>query len=297
MIQIQGLSKSYGKKMVLDDFSLTIKSGSIFGLIGINGAGKSTLLRLMSGILKPEGGTIIVDGQKVFDNEVVKKDIFFLPDEPFYTHSMTGRQMADFYKAFYNFDNDIFERYVAAYKLCLKTAIRTFSKGMKRRLFVCIAFACVPKYLLLDEVFDGLDPAARLIFKRGLIDTLERTGGTAVLASHSLRELQDICDSYGLIDGQRLASSGDVADAIEKICKFQIAFNRVVTRDELGFDVTSFESTGKIIKITIAGEREDCLAKINSLNPLVVDEIAVDLEEFFISEVESYETQSSGGAR
>ena len=283
MIEVKNLTKSYGKVPALEDFNLKIPDGSIFGLVGINGAGKSTLLRLLAGVLRQDAGEILIDGEKIYNNEKKKKDILFLPDEPFYALGVNGEHVANLYKTFYNFDDNVFKDCVSAYGLSLTTPIRTFSKGMKRRLFVSLAFASQPKYLLLDEVFDGLDPAARLVFKRGLIDLIARTKGTAVIASHSLRELEDICDGYGLIDGKKVSSSGVLADALEKLFKFQIAFGKEVSRAELGFECLSFESSGKIIKIVFQGNKEENLEKLSKLDPLIVEEMAVDFEEFFIS--------------
>jgi len=286
MIEIKNMTKCYGKVPALLNFNLKIPNGSIFGLVGINGAGKSTLLRVLSGVFQADVGEVLFDGENVFENEKKKKEIFFLPDEPHYTPLMNGHNMAELYRTFYPFDEKIFTDYIRAYQLDLRAPLRSFSKGMKRRLFVCLAFASSPKYLLLDEVFDGLDPAARLVFKRGLIDTMERTGGTAVIASHSLRELEDICDSFGLIDGKRIVDSGSLSGSLEKIFKFQVAFSHPVSRVELGFECLSYESSGRIVKIVVRGDKEMYLNRINALKPLVVDEMPVDFEEFFISGIQ-----------
>ena len=280
---------------MLDNLNLTIPTGSIFGLIGINGAGKTTLLRILAGVFRQEQGSLMLEGKPVFEYEETKRKILFLPDEPFFTANSTGNSLAELYKTFYPFDQNVFLHYASEYKLDLKAPVRTFSKGMKRRLFVCLAFASSPKYLLLDEVFDGLDPAARLVFKRGLIDTLERTGGTAIIASHSLRELQDICDSYGLIDGQQILDSGTIDGAVQNLYKFHIAFNRIVKESDINLKCMSYESSGKIIKIVVKGDKDYIMQKINELNPLVVDEVAVDFEEYFISEVNANANNSIGG--
>jgi len=284
MIEIKNVTKKYGKTVALQDFNLNIPDGSVFGLVGINGAGKSTLLRLLSGVFRADAGKILIDGENIFENEKKKKENFFLPDEPYYASGTDGTKLAELYKTFYDFNDNIFNEYVGAYNLDLTVPLRSFSKGMRRRLFVCLAFASSAKYLLLDEAFDGLDPAARLVFKRGLIKTITRNGGTAVIASHSLRELEDICDSYGLIDGKKIADSGVLSDALEKVFKFQLAFDRPVAKEELGFDCLSYESSGRIVRITVRGDKEEYLAEIAALKPLIADEIPVDFEEFFISE-------------
>ncbi len=292
MIEVRNLTKKYGQKPALEGFNLTIPSGSIFGLIGVNGAGKSTFLRLLSGVFRPDEGEILIDGQPVYENEKVKKDILFLPDELLYSPGLNGKRLKELYKTFYPFDDSIFKNYLDIFKLDPSAPLRSFSKGMRRQMFVCIAFASQPKYWFLDEVFDGLDPNARLVFKRGLIESVTRTGGTAVLASHSLRELEDISDEFGLIDGKKILNSGDISKALETVCKFQIAFDRTVTEADLGFNCMSFEASGRVIKIVVKGDKTEYLKKINTLNPLIIDEITVDLEEFFLSEIQGAEKEN-----
>ena len=192
MIEVKGLKKGYDKKAVLVDMNLRVQSGAVFGLVGINGAGKSTLLRTLAGVLKADAGEVLFDGEKVYENVAVKREIFFLPDDPYYDTNVTAEGLADLYRAFYEFDEAVFDGFVTEFSLEKNKPIRNFSKGMKRQVFVALALACRPKYLLLDEAFDGLDPLARLIFKRGLIELVEEKGSTVVISSHSLRELEDI---------------------------------------------------------------------------------------------------------
>lgn len=284
MIDVIGLSKSYGKNNVLQSVGLSVGDGDIFGLIGINGAGKSTLLRLLSGVLKADEGKILIDGEDVYENERIKQKIFFLPDDPFYTVNLTGKQQAAFYRNFYDFDDEVFRSYTEKFSLSAEKPIRNFSKGMKRQMFISLAFACRPKYLFLDEVFDGLDPLARLEFKRGLID-LQEKGTTIVIASHSLRELEDICDSFALLDGHSVKAYGKIDGALSTLSKYQLVFERNVERSELPFDCIHFERTGRVVKIVVRGDAEEVRAKIDAMKPLIVDEIPMDFEDYFIYEV------------
>ena len=180
MIEIKNLSKSYGDKLVLKNLSIKIEDGKIFGLVGINGAGKSTLLRLISGIFEANTGSILVDGEEIYDNENKKKDIFFLPDEPYYGINTTPLNLIDLYQEFYDFNKQEYLNYLEIFKLPLNKKMHTFSKGMKRQVFVSLALAIKPKYLLLDEAFDGLDPLARLTFKRAIIDLVEEKQTTII---------------------------------------------------------------------------------------------------------------------
>ena len=283
MIEIQGLKKSYGTKLVLDGVHLTVPDGAKFGLVGINGAGKSTLLRLIADVLRPDEGVILLDGESVTGNAKKREELFFLPDDPYYASGTTIAKLIDLYRTFYPFDRALFDKYASAFGLQLLTPIRNFSKGMKRQAFAALALACRPRYLLLDEAFDGLDPLARLELKRGLI---EQEDCTVLISSHSLRELEDICSGFALLDGGTIADAGDIHDALGKVHKFQFALEREVRREDIPFECLSFEAEGRVAKIIVRGEPEYILRMLEALHPLFVEEIAVDFEELFLCEVQ-----------
>ena len=282
MLEIRGLKKSYGKKPVLAGVDLTVPDGAVFGLVGINGAGKTTLLRLIADVLRPDGGEILLDGVSVTGNAAKRRELFFLPDEPYFAGGTTVSALAGLYKTFYNFDDEVFKRYVDIFKTETNVPIRNFSKGMKRQAFVALALACNPRYLLLDEAFDGLDPLARLEFKRGLI---ELEDSTVIISSHSLRELEDICSGFALLDGGSIADAGDITDALGKVHKFQIALSRHVTREDIPLDCLSFEAEGRVARFIVRCDREEVVRRLSALSPLFIEEIAVDFEELFICEV------------
>ena len=283
MIEIQGLKKSYGTKLVLDGVHLTVPDGAKFGLVGINGAGKSTLLRLIADVLRPDEGSILLDGECVTGNAKKREELFFLPDDPYYASGTTVAKLIDLYRTFYPFDRALFDKYASIFGLQLLTHIRNFSKGMKRQAFAALALACRPRYLLLDEAFDGLDPLARLELKRGLI---EQEDCTVLISSHSLRELEDICSGFALLDGGTIADAGDIHDALGKVHKFQFALEREVRREDIPFECLSFEAEGRVAKIIVRGEAEYILRMLEALHPLFVEEIAVDFEELFLCEVQ-----------
>ena len=288
MIEIKNLIKGYEKgKPVLSNLSVTIPDATVFGLVGINGAGKSTLLRVLAGVMKADGGQVCVDGENVYENERVKQGMFFLPDDPFYTANVTAEGLAEMYQAVYNMDKKVFEEKLASFALDPKKPIRNFSKGMKRQVFVALALAIAPKYLLLDEAFDGLDPLARLTFKKCIVELVEEKGTTVVISSHSLRELEDICDSYGILDHGAITCSGELESDLNKVHKFQAAFQGAVKVEELGFACLSFEQTGKVVRFITKADTEEVLQKLARLDPIFVEEIEVDFEEMFIGEVQA----------
>lgn len=284
MIEIKGLGKSYGPKKVLEKVNLTVPDASVFGLVGINGAGKTTLLRMMADVLRPDEGTVEYDGENIAGNAKKRKELFFLPDDPYYAAGTTVEKLVELYKSFYSFDDELFSRYEKLFSLERRTPVRNFSKGMKRQAFAALALACRPKYLLLDEAFDGLDPLARLELKRGII-SLE--GTTAVISSHSLRELEDICSGFALLDGGAVADAGDLSETLERVHKFQAAFEEPVLRERFPFECLSFESEGRVVRFVVRGGREEIVSALKALSPIFVEEIKVDFEELFLCEVKS----------
>lgn len=287
MIEIKGLSYNIGDKQILSDINLELCDGSVMGLVGINGAGKTTLLRLISGVYTANRGEILIDGVSTRD-ERARESLFFLPDDPYYTAYTTGNSLFEMYKTFYPaISREIFLSHMKTFKLDEKKPIRNFSKGMKRQLFVALALAVRPKYLLLDEAFDGLDPLARLSFKKAINTAVEEEGMSVIISSHSLRELEDFCDSYALIDKMTVTSSGDIAERINSFCKFQLAFTEEF--EDSIFDslpYVSLEKSGRFVRIVLRGEAREMLDALEKLNPVVVEEMPMDFEELFIHEVE-----------
>lgn len=294
MIEIRHLSHTLGKNVILDDVNLTIPDSTVMGLVGINGAGKTTLLRLMSGVYLPDKGRIFYDGDREPSDEKTRQDIFFLPDDPYYTMNATGKSMREMYKIFYpRFDNTVYWRFLEEYGLDEKKPIRTFSKGMRRQLYIAIALAAKPKYLLLDEAFDGLDPLARKSFREAINKYVDEEDTTVIISSHSLRELEDFCDMYALIDAKTVSSSGDIADRVSRLCKFQLAFIGAIPETALrALPSVSLDIQGRFVRIIMEGERDECAAMLKALSPAVIDEMPMNFEEAFIHEVDR-----KGGAR
>ena len=257
------------------------------GLVGINGAGKTTLLRLISGVYRPALGEVLIDGVNNKE-ESTREGLFFLPDDPYFTSHTTGKSLFEMYKVFYpGIDKEVFARHMALFKLDEKKPIRNFSKGMRRQLFVALALAVKPKYLLLDEAFDGLDPLARLAFKKAVNEAVEETGMGVLISSHSLRELEDFCDSYALIDKTTVSSSGDIAERVNSFCKFQLAFSEEKGEDIFkNLPVVALEKSGRFFRVVLSGDAEKMHAELEGLSPLIVEQMDMDFEEMFIHEVE-----------
>lgn len=289
MISIEGLSHSFGTNVVLQNVHLEIGDQKVLGLVGINGAGKSTLLRLISGVYRPQSGSVLYDGKDPMD-AVSREDLFLLPDDPYFNGQTTCQSLLKMYKVFYpKLDESVFKEIIDDFKLPEKKAIRTFSKGMRRQAFIALAFAVAPKYLLLDEAFDGLDPLARKKFKERLAIMVKEKGSTVIISSHSLKELEDFCDEFVMIDEHQLISSGKVLEKTMDFSKFQIAFEEVPEKDAFwacGLDIKSFKTVGRVVTIVVAGDSEKAEEELKKLNPLIVDKLDVNFEEAFIGDID-----------
>ena len=288
MITIEHLKKCFGSYVVFENVSLSIDQGSIFGLVGINGAGKSTLLRCISGVYASEEGKILLDGEVVYDNSKVKENIMFVPDEPFASVYTKGTDLESTYSSYYpSFDRGLFNELLNDFQIDKNKRISTFSKGMKRRLYLALAFAVKPKILLLDEAFDGLDPAVRLKVKKILIKAVEEDKMTTIISSHALRELEDICDSYAILDNKHIISSGMLGENVNACFKVQMAFQEVKNKNDFAYlNPISCEIAGRVVTLVIRGKREDYQALLEKNNPLFIDDLELNFEDFFISNVE-----------
>lgn len=288
MLEIQDLCKNFGSKNVLNQVNITIEEGTVFGLVGINGAGKSTLLRCISGVYYPDGGAIRFNGEDTYYNEEVRKDIFFVSDDAYFPSNSTIKSMRTFYESFYDLDEIAYQKYLKLFKLNENAQTSSFSKGMKRQSILLFALAIRPKLLLLDECFDGLDPLVRLTFKKALVDLLEDNSITVIISSHNLKELEDICDSFGILENGQINTYGDLLESKENITKYQLAFHEAKGKEDFSeFDLMSYKKEGKVYTLVIKGNKEEVEKRLEAYEPILLNELPVNFEELFIYEVES----------
>lgn len=285
MLEIKNVTKAFKDKSVLDDVSLNIDHGSIFGLVGVNGAGKSTLLRSVAGIYSLDDGLVLFEGLDTHIDVEIRKRIFLVSDDPYYPYGSSIKSLKMFYKSFYDFDEEVYQKYLNLFKLSETDNISNFSKGMKRQALLLIALACKPELLLLDEAFDGLDPIVRVHIKNALSDLIEDNNSLIIISSHNLKELEDICDSYGILENGHIETYGDLLESKANINKYQLAFKEEVDIELFkDFDVLYKNMEGRIITLVIKGNREDVSKKLEALNPLILDVLNVNFEELFIYE-------------
>lgn len=288
MLKIEHLNKNFKTKEVLKDLNLEVHDGSIFGLVGINGAGKSTLLRLIAGVYEPEGGTITLNGRDTWKDPEVRSDIAFVSDEQYYPLGCTIQSLKLLYESMYNFDEDAWHKYMEMFDLEPGMSVTNLSKGMKRRVSLLYALSIHPKLILLDEAYDGLEPLARLHFKQALTDLIEDENISVVISSHNLKELEDICDSFGILEDGHIISYGDLLESRELINKYQVVFRTEHTKEDFkDFDILHFEQEGRVCKLVIRGSEEEVTAKLDQMDPVLMDVLQTNFEELFIYELES----------
>lgn len=288
MLEIEGLTKRFGKKAALDHMTCHIENGSIFGLVGSNGSGKSTLLRTIARIYQPDGGTVKWNGMPTFEHVACKGSMFFVPDFPYFFYQATIYRMADFYKKLYpGWDPARFEELCGLFPLEKDLRISSMSKGMQRQAALILALSTRPELLLLDEVFDGLDPVVRQLLKRLLAQEVGERGMTIVIASHNLRELEDLCDHVGLLHKGGVVFERELDELKLGIHKIQAAYMPELPADALeGLDVVKQDKRGSLYSFVIRGQREEILEKLNALGPVFIEALPLTLEEVFISEME-----------
>lgn len=289
MIEFQKVSKSFDAVKAIDNISAVVEEGHVFGLIGTNGAGKSTLMRLLCGIFKPDEGRIIVDGEPVYDNPAAKAKLFYISDEQYFFRSGTPKDMLRFYQTYYaGYDAGKWKELMGKFGLETGRKINTFSKGMKKQLSVICGICANTKYLLCDETFDGLDPVMRQAVKSLFVKEIDERGLTPVIASHNLRELEDICEYVGLLHKGGILFEKDLDEMKLNIHKIQciVREEEQLSRIKDGLEVVTMDNRGALYTLTVRGKREDVESCMEQQNLIFYELLPLSLEEIFISETE-----------
>lgn len=295
MIEIKDLSLTFKNAdedhEALKAVTLDIPEGCIYGFVGSNGAGKSTLLRVISGIYRPDSGSVTIDGKAVYDQPQAKENIFFVSDETVQFSRLSVNDLKGFFKLTYpRFDEEVFDELVTKLDLPRKKPLSQFSKGMKRQAIVAAALASRTKYILLDEAFDGLDPAMRRLIRTMIVDDIFDRGATLIVSSHNVTEIGDLCDKAMLLHKGEVIFAKDIDDVREGFEKVQIALPEgELDRSAIenaGVEVLSFRNLGRVSTVVAKGEKADITAKLSAISPAVLELVPLTLEEIFIYEME-----------
>ena len=281
MLELKNVTKTFGKFKAIDDLSMTIPKGAVYGLVGPNGAGKSTAIRLMTGVYRPDCGQITMEGQSVYENPDVKTRICSIPDEIFFFPSASLEEMHRYYRGLYpQFDDELFKKLYDIFQLPSKGQMRRFSKGMQKQAAFQLSICTRPDLLVLDEPVDGLDPVMRRQVCSLILSDVAQHGTTVLISSHNLRELEDICDHVGIMDHGKILLERSLADMQGSTVKLQI-----VGDTPAGLNVLHESASGRLKTLVVRGTAAEVTAKAQAVGAAYFDVLPLSLEEIFIYEL------------
>ena len=281
MLELKNVTKTFGALKALDDLTMTVPKGSVYGLVGPNGAGKSTAIRHALGVYRPDSGSITLNGKPIYENPEVKNRICSIPDDVFYFPSATMGDMKSYYKGMYpQFDEALFDKLYEAFQLPKNSPIRRFSKGMQKQAAFHLSICTHPELLILDEPVDGLDPVMRRQVWSLLLSEVAQRETTVLVSSHNLRELEDICDHVGIMDHGRMLLERSLADMQGSTHKLQIVGNV-----PLDLQILHESNSGRLKTLVVRGDAEEIAQKVKATEPAYFDVLPLSLEEIFIYEL------------
>ncbi len=291
MIRVRDLCKSFGSQSVLKNLELNVNKGSVYGLVGPNGAGKTTLIKHLAGIYRPDKGIITVCGEKMGEGADIKNKMFYIPDEMYFYSQYSIDETAHFYSAFYpSWSWKRYNQLKEAFPIDTGRRIVKLSKGMQKQVAFWLGISSMPQLMLMDEPVDGLDPVMRRQVWNLLLQDVAEREMTVLVSSHNLRELEDVCDSIGIMQDKKIIIEKNLDDLKTNIHKLQVAFP-----DNVGdglpagyfkdFEILSHSENGSIHLFIIKGDRDKILAEIARRNPTILDVLPLSLEEVFIYEL------------
>ncbi len=286
MIEVKNVTKTFEGFHALDDISLTIPNGSVYGLVGPNGAGKTTLIKHLQGIYRQDKGTIEVDGAPIWENPAVKSRLVSIPDDLYYNSQTTIEDMRNFYKGIYpRFSKERFDKLQNVFEIDPHKQIRKLSKGMQKQVWFWITLSCMPEYLILDEPVDGLDPMMRRNVWSLVLNDVSEHELTVMVSSHNLRELEDVCDNVGIMDHGKMVLERSLEQLQDNIVKLQLVFPDWITEIPNDIEYMHAEKIGRVVTLIIRKNAEEATAMVQKYDPLFVDAIPLTLEEIFIYEL------------
>ena len=288
MIQVKNLTKKFDSFVALDNLSLDVKKGSIYGLVGPNGAGKTTLMKAITGIYRVDNGEVIIDDENVYENVKIKDRVIYISDELYFFNNFSIKQMRDLYRLVYSrWSDERFNKLSEVFNIDIKRNANKLSKGMKKQVAFWLAMSAQPDVLILDEPLDGIDPVMRKKILNIIMQDVSERETTIMISSHNLRELEDICDHVGILNNGKLVLQRKLDDMKSETHKVQLAFKDWVFPIELEekFNILNKSQLGQVYSVILNGEKEKIEKEINQYKPLVFDMIPLTLEEIFIYEL------------
>ena len=289
MIEIKSVTKKYGSHTAIEDINLTVNDSSVLGLAGFNGSGKTTLLNVCAGVYKADNGAVYLDGEDSFNNDNNRLSLFYVSDTAWFPAGSTIKSAAKFYANYFpGFDFSVLEKVCEIFGINVSAPIRSLSKGMTKQAILAIAFAAKPKYLLIDETFDGLDPHKKEILRKLLLEYMNETEASVIISSHDLSEISGVCDHIAIINGKNLVLNCAIEDISEHFRKVKIMFAHPVTESKFsGINHRNLKLSGRMATLLVYGNTEKEIEKLEKLNPESMETELLTLEEVFSIETEA----------
>lgn len=286
MINVKNVTKKFADFTVLNNINFQIDDSSIYGLVGYNGAGKTTLLKICAGIYQADEGLVEIDGENVFDNPIARAKVFFLPDEISFGINNNLERLKNFYKGYYpDFSEKVFYKLTGIMGLDTRKNLSSFSKGMQKQAQIIIAMSTMPKYLILDEVFDGIDPQKKDICKKLFVEYMAETGCSIIMSSHNLQDVAGICDHVAMINGSRLTLNVSVDDISSAFEKYRMIFKETVSESDFdSINYKKLEIEGNLVTLIVSSDFD--ISSLEYLNPIHTDSVMLSLEEVLLNEME-----------
>ena len=285
MLESKGVVKTFDSSTALNGINMCVPQGAVYGLVGPNGAGKTTLLRCAVGAYKPDSGEILVDGEPVWENIGVKSNMFFIPDEPYFYPQATLKQMSDFYSRIYpQFDKALYERLQKAFDFDDRKPLRSMSRGMKKQAAFRLALSARPKFLILDEPVDGLDPVMRRQVWSLIMGAMAESDLTVLISSHNLRELEDVCSHVGIISQGKMILERKLEELQDNIVKLQAVLPEGAALPEK-MKVLHEQSSGKLRTFILRAASEEAERAATEAGAVYAEAVPLTLEEIFVYEL------------
>ena len=288
MIQVNNVVKTFDGSRALNGLTMWVERGSIYGLVGPNGSGKSTILRHITGVYRPDSGSVLVEGKPVYEDPEVKARIAVIPDELYYFNSASTRDMMRFYRGIYpKFDPERYETLRRAFpEVDEKAPIRRLSKGMQKQSAFWLALCCDPEILVLDEPVDGLDPVMRRQVWSLLMGDVAQRGTTVLVSSHNLRELEDVCDHVGILYHGKVLLERSLTDLQDNVVKLQVAFNEPeLPQLPKDMNILHIGQLGRVYTLIVRGDPSEIKTRMAAYSPILLEALPLSLEEIFIYEL------------
>ena len=287
MLEAKNVVKTFDGFRALDEATMVVPKGSVYGLVGPNGAGKSTIIRHFTGVYRADSGLVQLDGQDIYENPAVKRRMAVIGDDWYYFPQASIAEMAKLYSGVYpQFNWDRYAKMKEVFPLNDKQMIRRMSKGMQKQAAFWLTMCCMPEYLLLDEPVDGLDPVMRRQVWSLLLADVDERGTTVLVSSHNLRELEDVCDHVGIMNKGKVLLERSLSDLQDNTVKLQVAYK---TEDEpmlpAELKILHRSQVGRVYTYIIRGNAEAICRRMQITDPLLLEAIPLTLEEIFIYEM------------